>query len=192
VLDLATGRIIATFENVAPNASLYATESGRVVAAIQGGLHFVSHHGYTTVHFDGRYDAANPDNHFGAASSAYTGLVRIDPTDTEVRLEHVLDLNSVYCDFELEREAGETVVALARDGRVHTLDVATWSGHKTSQLFAPSTTTCAGRLIAGDGVAYVTDTAQAASSRSICARYRSRASSTSAAGPAISLSFDAR
>ena len=41
-----------------------------------------------------------------------------------------------------------------------TVDVASWSDHKAAQLFAPSDTTCAGRLIAGDGVAYVTDTAE--------------------------------
>jgi hypothetical protein len=355
VLDLATGRVVATFESIAPNAALYTTENGRVAAAFQGALnrvdfidtgvvttehgearetlpallpfglvgedrdavapvHFVSHHGYTTVHFDGRYDEASPENQvtaksfviaesdlldpdgeittvfetepqhgvslvteeghviltapstdraistapngftvheltgelvqtiqdpedfeascwglhgetvvgheilfgchesldggllvlswndteqrydsrkltypgyptapertsvikshpssafaigqwgsFGAAGSAYTGLVRIDPTDTEVRSEHVIQLGSVYCDFELEREEGEAVVALARDGRVHVINVDSWSGHKAAQLFEASDTTCAGRLISGEHVAYVSDTAQ--------------------------------
>lgn len=354
VLDLATGRIVGTVAGILPGASLYTTESGRIVGAVQGGshrvdfidsglrverqndelletegqvqklsfamvgedlgavtpIHFVSHHGYVSVHFDGRYDAATPANHvlarsvviaeqellksdgaialevttepqhgvsfitgagkllssapssdrsistapngflvysssgeleqtiqdgsefeascwglhgetavgdnylfgchesldggiavlswdeansryaarkikypgyptaakrtsvlkahpkssfalgqwgrYGAAGSEYTGLVRVHPEATEITLADTLELGSVYCDFGFEQRDGETVLALTRDGRVHSIDITSWSGHKTSQVLTASSTSCAGRLVVGEGAAYIT------------------------------------
>ena len=348
VLDLGTGEIIATFAAVAPNASLYASESARVVSVVQGAAHRVdfldtglasgdgaelprvlehaligetlgaltpihvdSHHGYIAVHFDGRYDAATPSNTvdarnyvieehalfedalaiaaqfrtepqhgvslvtdqgliivsapttdralspspngftvhelsgelvqtihdpedflascwgmhgeaevggdilFGcherldggimvlswddamarytthkvqyvgypnamrrtstlrghpnsdyavgqwgytASTSMYTGLVRIDPTAAAIVEEDVIELGAVYCDFDFEREHGERVIALARDGTLHSIDVDSWSGHKTAELLPPSDTACAGRMLVGAGVLYITVT----------------------------------
>jgi hypothetical protein len=353
VLDLATGQIVGTASGILPGANLYTTESGRIVAAVQGAahrvdfidsglrveqrgeirvetegqvrklafamvgeqlgaltpIHFVAHHGYVAVHFDGRFDGAVPANNvsaksvvlkegeilgngeitleittdpqhgvsfvteegkllssapssdrsvstapngflvygldgtleqtiqdgadfeascwglhgevavgqqylfgcheslgggvavlswseangryesrkikypgypaatkrtsvltahpkslyavgqwgrYGAAGSEYTGLVRIDPNASEITSSDILELGAVYCSYGFEQGEGETVVALARDGRVHSIDVPSWSGHKTAQLLSPSDTACEGRLVVGEGAAYIT------------------------------------
>lgn len=354
VLDLATGRIVGTVSGILPAASLYTTESGRIVGAVQGAshrvdfvdsglrvelqngerietegqvqklplallgdeleavtpIHFVSHHGYIAVHFDGRFDGATPTNHvlaksvvitedallrsdgtialevttepqhgvsfvtgegkllssapssdrtvstapngflaynlsgtlqqtiqdgsdfdascwglhgeavvgdhylfgchesldggiavlswsevdnrylarkirypgypaavkrtsvltahpksafavgqwgrYGAAGSEYTGLVRVNPQASEITSADILELGAVYCDFGFEQRDGKTVVALTRDGRVHSIDVPSWSGHKTSQVLVASDENCAGRLVVGEDAAYIT------------------------------------
>jgi hypothetical protein len=93
---------------------------------------------------------------YGAAGSEYTGLVRIDPNASEITSNDTVELGSVYCDYGFELAEGKTVVALARDGRVHSIDVPSWSGHKTAQLLPASDTTCAGRMVVGEGAAYIT------------------------------------
>jgi hypothetical protein len=93
---------------------------------------------------------------YGAGGSEYTGLVRIDPSASEITATDTIELGSVYCDYGFELSEGKTVVALARDGRVHSIDVPSWSGHKTAQLLPASETTCAGRLVVGEGAAYIT------------------------------------
>lgn len=98
---------------------------------------------------------------YATTGSQYRGLVRIDPAAGEIREQDTLDLGAVYCDFDFERTHGERVLALARNGQIHAIDVQAWSGHKTHALFTPSEA-CPGRLVAGDGVVYVTSTAEGA------------------------------
>jgi hypothetical protein len=88
--------------------------------------------------------------------SEYTGLVRIDPSASEITEADVVDLGAKYCDFAFERRDGEQVLALTRAGRVHSVHVPSWSRHESRALFDDSASACSGRMAVGDGFAYVT------------------------------------
>ncbi|MCG8555446.1 MAG: hypothetical protein MJD61_09200, partial [Proteobacteria bacterium] len=97
---------------------------------------------------------------FAFPNNFYDGLVRISPTATEITDADTLELGSVYCSFGFERSRGELVAALTRNGELHVVDVERWlvggSVRVLPDLEAEGR--CAGAMVLGKGVAYISDT----------------------------------